>query len=185
MLDHIKSTRLTVKTPDGPKKFYLKTLYGVFDMIAKAPILNMHQFNGTNGCPSCLQPGVRISRTQTYPPGRNCPLRTTQSMKEAGVMAERENSIIDGIKGFSVLSCIVPDLANGAPIDMHCVLEGVTKRLLDKWITSPRAPYYINKHKLEMIDNSLTNQRPPHDFSRAPRSIQKHRKFFKASEYRC
>ena len=41
----------------------------------------------------------------------------------------------------------------------------------------------LNKRKLQEIDASLTNQSPPHDFSRAPRSIEKHRKHWKASEY--
>ena len=54
MIQKVNSTRLTVKTPDGIKMFYLKPLFGVFDMVAKAPVLNMHQFNDKNGCPSCL-----------------------------------------------------------------------------------------------------------------------------------
>ena len=67
---------------------------------------------------------------------------------------------------------------------MHCVLEGVTKRLLDTWVSSTFKPFYLSKQKIQRIDTSLTAQRPPHDFSRAPRCIQKHRKHWKASEFR-
>lgn len=69
---------------------------------------------------------------------------------------------------------------------MHCVLEGVVKRLLEKWVnsTNHHSPYYIGRN-VDMIDNNLITQCPPHEFSRAPRSIKKHRKFWKASEFRC
>jgi len=30
-------------------------LFGSFDLIAKAPILNMHQFSSKNGCPFFLK----------------------------------------------------------------------------------------------------------------------------------
>ena len=91
-----------------------------------------------------------------------------------------------GIKGKSALTSIV-DLALGAPIDyMHCVLEGVVKRLLKKWVTSSshRNHYYLNKEKLREVDANLIVQLPPHDFSRASRSIDKHRKFWTASKFR-
>jgi len=52
--------------------------------------------------------------------------------KNDGIKAEREATIVNGIKGVSPLSTLV-DLATGAPIDyMHCVLEGVVKRLMNK-----------------------------------------------------
>ena len=68
---------------------------------------------------------------------------------------------------------------------MHCVLEGVTKWMLDKWVSSPNhnCAYYIGRN-VGKLDSQLLDQCPPHDFSRAPRSIAKHRKHWKASEYR-
>jgi len=93
--------------------------------------------------------------------------------------------VVNGIKGKSILSGVV-DLVKGIPIDyMHCVLEGVTKWLLDKWVNSSnhRCAYYIGR-SIEKIDSLLLNQCPPHDFSRAPRSIAKNRKHWKASEFR-
>ena len=185
MINELNERGLIVKTTDGFKKFHVQLLYGVFDMVAKAPILNMHQFNGKNGCPCCLHPGVRIGNTQTYPPGRVYDSRSTISMKTAAAKAERDATVVDGIKGASILASMV-DLATGTPIDyMHCILEGVVKRLLEKWVTSPYKPYYLSRQKVEEVDKSLIIQCPPHEFSRAPRSILKHRKFWKASEYRA
>ncbi len=51
-------------------------------------------------------------------------------LRTAAMKAGRDQSIVDGIKGESVLASI----ASGAPIDyMHCVLEGVVKRCLEQW----------------------------------------------------
>ena len=76
------------------------------------------------------------------------------------------------------------NLSSGAPTDyMHCVLEGVVKKLLTAWVETTSLGCYIGRH-LKEIDIQLLKQRPPHDFSRAPRSIKQHRKFWKASELR-
>ena len=97
--------------------------------------------------------------------------------------AEEENKVVDGIKGKSALTKVV-DLVNGIPIDyMHCVLEGVTKRLLKVWVGSTSCAGYIGRF-VKKVDKYLLEQRPPHDFSCIPRSIEKHQKFWKASEFR-
>ena len=177
------SQGIRIKTSAGVKTVLFKPLFGVFDLIAKAPMLNMVQFNGKYGCPSCLHPGKWIN-TRVYPPGTNYPLRTVASIEAAAVTAT-EHAPVEGIKGHSVLSSFV-DLPLAAPIDyMHCVLEGVVKRLLEKWVnsTNHRTPHYIGRD-VETIDSDLITQCPPHEFSRAPRSIRKHRKFWKAAEFR-
>jgi len=47
-----------LQSPSGDEKlFTFKPVLGSFDLFAKASILNMHQFNGKNGCPICLHPG--------------------------------------------------------------------------------------------------------------------------------
>jgi len=78
------------------------------------------------------------------------------------------------------------DLVNGIPVDyMHCVLEGVARSLLHKWVSSTNhsQPYYLGR-KLKEIDSLLLQQRPPHDFTRSPRSLAKHLAYWKASEIR-
>jgi hypothetical protein len=160
----------------------LQPLFGVLDLIAKAPALNMKQFNGTNGCPACLHPGV-WERTRLYLPGYEYSLRTNESIVQDAGKAERDQEIVNGIKGHSILSGVV-NLATGFPTDyMHCVLEGVMKRLLEVWVKGHTLGCYIGR-RLKEIDPQLLRQCPPHDFTRAPRSIKNHRRYWKASEFR-
>ena len=182
IMKRISSSGVHIRTPTGMKTVHLHPLFGVFDLVAKAPALNMHQFNGSNGCPTCLHPGEICGRTRVYLP-HTYPLRTHNSIVLAAREAEKQNKVIDGIKGKSALTKVV-DLVNGIPIDyMHCVLEGVTKRLLKIWFGSVSCAGYIGRF-VKKVDKYLLEQRPPHDFSRIPRSIEKHRKFWKASEFR-
>lgn len=183
-MEKLNSLGVNVNTRSGSKTVRMKPLFGVFDLIAKAPVLNMTQFNGKNGCPTCLHPGSWTG-TQVYLPGEAYELRSDRSINKAGRVAERQDRPVVGIKGRSVLSGFV-DLANGIPVDyMHCVLEGVVKMLLGFWLDSKHhgQPYYIAR-SVNTLDSRLLEQTPPHDFSRAPRSIDKLRNFWKASELR-
>ncbi len=144
----------------------------------------MHQFNEAYGGPSCLNPGVRTT-SRYYLPQHHYDLRTNDSVIINANEADSKGEVTCGIKGHSVLSGII-DLVQGVPIDyMHCILEGVVKWLLEKWFTSKNhgQPYYIGT-SVNSIDFLLLIQRPPYDFSRAPRSIAKTRKHWKASEFR-
>ena len=127
-LKRLSSIGLKIKSPAG----LLKTirLQPLFDLIARAPAMNMKQHNGYNGCPTCLHPGVTQNHTRVYLPGTNYPRRTHNSIVQAGIQTERDGEVVDGIKGRSPLVGVV-DLVKGIPVDyMHCVLEGVTKNSL-------------------------------------------------------
>ena len=163
----------------GHSTVRLKPLFGVFDTIAKAPVMNMKQFNGKYGCPTCLNPGTRQHTcTQVYLPGNEYPTRSNTSIHRDADEAEWSGTAVNGIKGRSKLSGFV-DLPNAIPMDyMHCVLEGVVKWLLEAWVssTSHGCAHYIGR-RVKQVDSELLNQCPPHEFGRAPRSIEKHRKF--------
>ena len=127
LLEGINEKGISVATHIGNQVIKFRAAFGIFDLVAKAPILNMNQFNGVNGCPTCLHPGVwTVSRY--YLPDFSYPLRTNTSVKKS----ERDGKVVDGIKGKSVLTGVV-DLVNVIPLDyiMHCVLEGVTKWLIE------------------------------------------------------
>ena len=64
-----------------PKVVRIKLLFGIFDLIAKAQVLNMKQFNGSYGCPTCLHPGEYHSN-QVYPPA-SYPLHTEETIQRA------------------------------------------------------------------------------------------------------
>ena len=67
---------------------------------------------------------------------------------------------------------------------MHACLEGVTKMLL-KCRTNKsnhRKRFYLGRRNIAELDKSMLKQRPPSEFSRAPRSINRHLAYWKASE---
>ena len=99
--------------------------------------------------------------------------------------AEKSNSIIKGIIGKSPFASTI-DLVASIPIDyMHAVLEGVSCWLLHAWFDSKNhlEPFYIGRH-VSTIDEELLKQKPPNEFTRAPRSLKKHISYWKASELR-
>lgn len=184
LFKQLSNQGVTLYTSSGERNFKFSPLLGIFDLVAKAPILNMNQFNGVNGCPTCLHPGTWIA-SRYYLPGCDYPLRTNDSVLKSAENAEQTKRVDAGIKGKSVLTDTV-DLVKNIPIDyMHCVLEGVMKWLMNKWFTSSNhgSPSYIGR-QVKSVDSQLLCQCPPHDFSRAPRSIEKHRAHWKASEFR-
>lgn len=78
------------------------------------------------------------------------------------------------------------DMIEGTGIDyMHCVRLGICKRLLSHWFDSGEkiAEYQISS-RISEVDARLSSIKPPHNISRVPRSIEHHRKYFKASELR-
>ena len=75
LVHNLSHSGLVVGTPFGNNILKFSPVLGIFDMVAKAPILNMNQFNGANGCPTCLHPGTwTVSRY--YLPGQEYSLRT-------------------------------------------------------------------------------------------------------------
>ena len=188
MLQSLYTVGLTVKVRSGAKTIRAILLNAVFDLVAKAPILNMKQFNGMYGCLVCTHPGTTVSRsTRVYLPNIDPPpiARTHASVMQAATEAEAGNITVRGIKGISVLAFSL-DLVDGIPVDyMHSVLEGVTRWLLHAWFKSEnhREAFYLGQ-STSHIDDLLLKQRPPSEFSRPPRSIRKHLNYWKASELR-
>lgn len=145
LFGELSTVGLSLKTPTGVSTFKFSPVFGMFDMIAKAPVLNMKQFNGEHGCPVCLHPGVHTT-SRYYLPGTTYSLRTNRSVKECARQAKLLGHAVNGIKGKSVLTDKL-DLVKAIPIDyMHCVLEGATKWLVEKWFGSPGSPCYIGTH---------------------------------------
>ena len=109
----------------------MKLLFGVFDLIAKASVLNMKQFNGFYGCPTCLHPGEHRG-IQTYPLGTSYSLRTLEGIEKEISKGQNSGTIVEGIKGPSPLRGFL-HLVDGVPADyMHCVLEGVVSLAAEK-----------------------------------------------------
>ena len=60
---------LTVMLPKGSEDFKAKLVFAVFDLPAKASVLNCKQFNGKYGYSVCYHPGLHLSNgARIYPP---------------------------------------------------------------------------------------------------------------------
>ena len=159
---------------------------GFFDLPAKAAVLCSKQFNGKYGCSVCLHPGVRLpNNARVYPPGVHCE-RTHSQVIAAAQKAEEDGTCVEGVFGCSPFASNL-DLVASIPVDyMHNVLEGVTGWLMRAWFDSKshNKPCYVVPRRFRIIDTQLLKQRPPKEFTRPPRSISKHLKYWKASEIR-
>lgn len=185
-LRQLSTHGVKIKTPSGEHTIRGKLVMAVCDLPAKAIVLNSKQYNGKYGCSVCLHPGERLpNNARIYPPDQEYEERTHSNVLACATLAEKEKRSVLGVYGISPLASNV-DLVNCIPIDyMHNVLEGVTRWLLKVWTDSKNhaEAYYIGRN-IRSIDEQLLKQTPPKEFTRAPRSISKHLKYWKASELR-
>lgn len=95
-----------------------------------------------------------LGKNSPISPGCEYSLQTNGSIvRDAGKAEE----IVNGINGRLILSGVV-SLATGLPTDyMHCVLEGVVKRLQEVWVKGHTLGCYIGRH-LKEIDQQLLMQ---------------------------
>ena len=87
------------ESPEGHKTIRTKLLFGVYDLIAKAQVLNIMQFNGYYSCPTCLNPG-EYHGVHVYPPG-DFDIRTNVSFQKAIDEWKNSGVIVEGVKGVS------------------------------------------------------------------------------------
>ena len=169
----------------GKMHMKVKLMFGVFDLVARPTVIYTKQFNGEFCCPVCYHPGKRLPNgARIYLP-RDYPFRTYETIIQDGTLAESTGNSVNGSVGISPLAHTI-NLVDGIPVDdMHCAHEGIVKRLMSLWFESSNhtEPYYLGRNTAA-IDRVLIQQHPPHEFSRCPRSIAKHLKFWKASEFK-
>ena len=141
-LKYLYTDGLTVMLPNGHADFKAKLAMAVFDLPAKASVLNCKQFNGKFGCCVCYHPGLWLSTwARIYHPGlwlstwaRIYPPLVYQERTHAEVLsaakeAEAKHCTVKGILGVSHLSTLL-DVVDAVPVDyMHCCLEGVMRSL--------------------------------------------------------
>ncbi|XP_064473766.1 uncharacterized protein LOC135388267 [Ornithodoros turicata] len=133
--------------------------------------------------PMVLHQRERIDGTmrfpETAPVGERTPRGVTRDMQ----LALKYGRPVNGIKGPSALVNLLHyDVVWGQSVDyMHCVLLGVTKHLTEIVLSSVSQGSVNSAH--QVINNRLLNIKPPHCFTRLPRSLEE-RSFWKASEWR-
>lgn len=133
-LDKLLVSGFAFNSPEGMRTVRLKLLFGVFDLVAKASVLNMKQFNGHS---TCLHPGVH-HKTRVYPPTAEPYFIRTEKSIEDAIKGKKTGQIVEGIKGPS----------QHWNSYMHCVLEGVVKSLLKAWTEAKfsNQPYSVCFH---------------------------------------
>jgi len=188
----------TVESPDKPGTLYIKAilLCGTCDLPAKACVCNTVQYNGLFGCFKCLQPGCTVKvgnkggHVHAFPFDQGNvkgPQRTHAESLADAKAAISQGKAVRGVKGpcwFAGLQYY--DIVKGTAVDyMHCVLEGVTKSLLNMWFSPSlkKEPYNV-ADKVKEVDDKLSRIKPPNDITRCPRKIENERQYWKASEFR-
>ncbi|EDO32574.1 predicted protein [Nematostella vectensis] len=163
--------------------------------LAKACVCNTVQYNGKFGCPKCYQPGCTV-KTGSKGGGHahaflfqrgdpTGPMRTKEQNLLEAREALRSGKPVQGTKGPSWLAGLQHfDIKRGTSIDyMHCVLQGITKSLLNLWFSSSYKSEAFNIcDRVKMADARLSQIRPPNDITRYPRKIENERQYWKASE---
>ena len=197
-ISDLQTNGVEVYSPDTSSSFICRAmlLCGSCDLPAKAIVYNMKQYNGEYGCSHCLQSGKRLTLDtrgtvhiypyiQSDPTG---PRRTDEQARKYAREAVTMGKPVFGVKGPSWLLMIPGyDIIEGNTVDyMHSVLLDVTKMSLNLWFDSQHSTnlWYCG-NKVEEADSKLLQIKPPNDISRVPRSIQNHRSYWKASEYRA
>eukprot|EP00732_Lithocolla_globosa_P000935 Lithocolla_globosa_v1_NODE_372_length_4260_cov_144.514388.p1 type:complete len:466 gc:universal NODE_372_length_4260_cov_144.514388:4075-2678(-) len=163
-------------------------LHGVFDLPAVALVGRCKQFNGKCGCGYCLDEGERIGKTgRCYPFNPSSTLRTPKSNEAAATQAVNTQLAVDGVKGPTIMRWFLYfNVVWGFVVDyMHGCLLGVGRKMLSLWFDSKshQKAWYLGK-KVALVDSLLLKIMPPSFVTRLPRSIGKHRKHWKAAEFR-
>ncbi|KAL1429301.1 hypothetical protein MTO96_016458 [Rhipicephalus appendiculatus] len=114
--------------------------------------------------------------------------RTSAGIRRDMTLASRLKTPVNGLKGVSPLVKLPHfDLVLGYTVEyMHSVLLGVTRQFADYWFDSLNSnePYYMGRPStLRLINRRLLSIRPPHQFTRLPRTLLE-RRYWKAHEWR-
>ncbi|CAG2187656.1 unnamed protein product [Mytilus edulis] len=154
LMNDLYDTGITEKLNGEETTVKLKVICGIYDLPAKAAILNMTQYNGSDSCITCEEPGKTVKQGKGT--SRCFPYRETAekypNRNQAGVkLAMERGTERNRIKGFKGTSPLLDlknfDIVSGTPPDyMHGVLLGVTKTLLYKWFSSTEKGILPNKY---------------------------------------
>ena len=179
---------IDVKIPNTEIPLHVKGIIicGACDLPAKALFLNMNQYNGRFGCQKCKIEGqyLREYRVRVYP-YEHLNLRTDEETRVHAQQALNTGIAVCGVKGPTVLSSIVYNNMTAITVDpMHCVFEGVVKKLMEFWFSSDFAqqPFSLMQYR-NLVDRRLKSITPPSHVARLPRSISQHLSYWKAHEF--
>ncbi|XP_074612396.1 uncharacterized protein LOC141866757 [Acropora palmata] len=180
-------------------KVYLVS--GIFDLPAKSMVLEEIQYNGFCGCTYCVEAGKSVKAkdggrgwVHVYPFNDESETGHAERRTHKGTIANGKKSLQDplgkpvfGVRGVCQFASLKYfDVVDGVAVDyMHGILLGVSKQLLKLWLDSQFSgeDWYCGT-LVALIDDRLMSIKPPNVITRVPRSLEHHRKYWKASELR-
>lgn len=189
LIENIRELRqgLDVRVPNIENPITVKGIIicCTCDLPAKALFYNMKQYNGKFGCQKCKQKGENLpnEHVRVYP-YQHVTLRTDDETNEHAQQAFDVGFAVCGVKGPTVMKHILHNYMTAIAVDvMHCVFEGVVKKLLNFWFNSKYSghPASIIEH-VNQVDQRLKSLTPPSFVQRLPRSIKNHLPYWKAHE---
>jgi hypothetical protein len=185
------NTGIVVELDNKDTCVKMKVIGGTYDLPAKAAVLNMTQFNGSESCIACEDPGKVVKQGKGH--CRCFPFRQdhekyperTQDNVSFCMLNSTPNSRRKGFRGESALLKLDDfSIISGSPPDyMHGALLGVVKCLMQKWFsaTESKSNYFVGNH-LKTISKRMNSIKPPQCMERLPRDLEQNYSHLKATE---
>lgn len=191
VFNNLYDAGIVVELDNKETSVKVKVICGTYDLPAKAAVLNMTQYNGSESCIACEDPGKVVKQGKGH--CRNFPFRENndkypernQDNVSLCMLKSTPNSRIKGFRGESALLKLKDfTIVSGSPPDyMHGTLLGVVKCLMNKWFsaTESKSNYFVGNH-LKIISKRMNSIQPPQCMERLPRDLEQNYTHFKATE---
>ena len=161
------------------------------DSVARAPMQGLMQFNGEYGCNWCLHPGQWVLKDNNPDSGSHkYPLldfrvksrnegdslnHMTKGTEQKPCFGFKNPSQLINLQKFNIIESFVPD-------NMH-IISGLGKQFANVWFGSSKVSVsFMDKRKIDEINNTLETIKPPYQIGRLTRSL-KDKQFWKAREW--
>lgn len=146
------------------KRLTLKVHSMICDAPAKSFVKVTKAFNGYYGCDKCIQSGVYLNHSMTYP------LMNSQTRSDEAFARQEDEEHHHGPHAFTNVHF---GLVSQVPLDyMHLVCLGVVRRLIFLWMKGPLT-VRLPGRDVDRISRNLLSLRPhiPSEFARRPRAL--------------
>ncbi|XP_062519358.1 uncharacterized protein LOC134194453 isoform X2 [Corticium candelabrum] len=194
------------QTAEGQQLCHARLTLVTCDLPARAMVSCMKQHNGICACIYCYHTGITVGDDHLHrywPYNSTAACRTHESIIRdvlEAVQSKTAASAISLCLSVSTISLVSQvngmhpvaspllaakgfNLVDGVAIDyMHVVCLGVTRNLLEKWLSDRSSAYFIG-HKIQFLDKRLLSIAPADIIIRTPRTLKEFNTW-KANELR-
>ena len=191
VLVHMYNEGVTFTDDSGEKNTVkLAVICSLVDLLAKAGLLNVIQFNGEYACITCEEPGIVAKQGEGH--ARYFPYRSVEEQPNPWdvliyhhMQMATPSKRVMGFKGPNGINFTCFSLTKGFVSEyMRGTLLGVTNTLMCLSFSPARSgkPFFIGK-KLKEISKPLCEIKPLDHVQRLPRDIETHYSSLKARKY--